>query len=101
MMVPDSGIVGRQIALTGVPVDASRVQCPMLCVVGLKDNITPARSVRRIARKYGADLLEYPDHAHWLTEEPGWEAIARDVLAWLEAKVLAQAETAAAERPRG
>jgi pimeloyl-ACP methyl ester carboxylesterase len=96
MMVPDSGIVGRQIALTGVRVDASRVRCPMLCVVGLEDNIAPARAVRRIARKYGADLLEYPDHAHSLTEEPGWEAIARDVLAWLEAKVLAQAETAAA-----
>jgi pimeloyl-ACP methyl ester carboxylesterase len=83
-LVPDSGIVGREIALTGVPVDASHVRCPMICLVGLEDNITPARSVRGVARKYGADLREYPDHGHWLPEEPGWDAIARDILAWIE-----------------
>lgn len=90
-MVPDSGIIGRQIALTGVRVDASRVLCPMLCVVGADDKMTPAPSVRRIAHKYGADLREYSGHGHWLTEEPGWEAIARDILAWLETKALAPA----------
>ncbi len=87
-MAPDSGIVGREIAVTGVPVDASRVRCPMLCLVGSDDNITPARSVRRIARKYGADLRVYPGHGHWLPEEPGWESIAGDMLSWMETKVL-------------
>lgn len=100
-MVPDSGIVGRQIALGGVPVDGARVRCPMLCVVGLEDNITPARSVRRIARKYGADLREYPDHAHILMEEPGWEAIARDVLAWLQTNVLSSEGALSAVRQSG
>ena len=99
--VLDSGIVGRQIALTGVPVDAARVRCPMLCLVGLDDNITPARSVRRIARKYGADLREYPDHAHMLMEEPGWEAIASDVLAWLQTKALSSEEALSAAGQRG
>ena len=97
-LVPDSGIVGREVALTGVPVDASRVRCPMLCIVGLDDRTTPARSVRRVARKYGADRREYPEHSHWLTEEPGWEAIARDVLAWLETKVLSPSAAPAATR---
>ena len=96
-LVPDSGIVGREIALTGVPVDASRVRCPMICLVGLEDNITPARSVRRVARKYGADLREYPDHAHWLPEEPGWEGIARDILAWIEEHALAEAASTSRE----
>jgi len=84
-VVPDSGTVGRQIALTGVRVDVSQVRCPMLCVVGVDDNATPARSVRRIAAKYDADLREYPNHAHMLMEEPGWEGIASDMLAWLDA----------------
>jgi pimeloyl-ACP methyl ester carboxylesterase len=91
-LVPDSGIVGREIEVTGVPVDASRVRCPVLCLVGTEDNATPARSVRRIARKYGADLQEYPDHGHWLPEEPGWEAIAEDIAGWIEEKALSGAE---------
>ena len=94
-VVPDSGTVGRQIALTGVRVDASQVLCPVLCVVGLDDNITPARSVRRVAAKYDADLRAYPNHAHMLMEEPGWDGIASDMLAWLEEKNLSSAEAAA------
>ena len=96
MMGPDSGIVGREVAVTGVRVDASRVHCPVLCLVGTDDNITPARSVRRIAKKYGADLREYPGHGHWLPEEPGWEAIAGDILSWLETHVLPRGNVAAA-----
>lgn len=91
-LVPDSGIVGREVAITGVRVDASRVLCPMLCLVGEEDNITPARSVRKIALKYSADLKEYPDHGHWLPEEPGWEAIAGDILSWLDEKVPSREE---------
>ncbi len=91
-LVPDSGIVGREVEVTGVPVDASRVRCPVLCLVGTEDNITPARSVRGIARKYGADFLEYPNHGHWLPEEPGWEVVAAGMLQWLEEKVLSGAK---------
>ena len=91
-MVPDSGIVAREFTFLGVPVDAARVECPVLCVVGTDDNITPARSVRQIARKHSAPLLEYPRHGHWLIEEPGWEAIAQDVLDWIEKIVLSTTE---------
>jgi pimeloyl-ACP methyl ester carboxylesterase len=29
----------------------------------------------------------YPGHGHWLLQEPGWEAIADDALAWLSASL--------------
>ena len=88
-LVPDSSRVTRDFALSGVAVDESKVRCPVLCVVGTDDNATPARSVRRVASKYGAELHEYPGRAHWLHEEPGFEEIAADVLRWLESNVLA------------
>ncbi len=99
-LVPDSGVVGRQITIDGVQVRASRVTCPVLCLVGTDDNITPARSVRRIASKYGAPLRQYPGHGHWLMEEPGWQVPARDVLTWLEEHVLARAEPAVTQQGR-
>ena len=86
-LVPDSGRVTRDFALSGVAVDESNVRCPVLCVVGTEDDATPARSVRCVASKYGAELHEYPGRAHWLHEEPGWEAMATDVLRWLESNV--------------
>ena len=90
-MVDDSGTVARQIALVGVPVDETKITCPVYCCVGIDDKITPARSARRIARKYGATLREYPGRAHWLLEEPGWEGAVSDVVAWLDEKVYASA----------
>lgn len=82
-MVPDSGAVARQISI-GVKVDESKVSCPVFLVVGSEDNIAPARAARRTARKYNASFREYPDHSHWLPDEPGWEEIAQDIADWLE-----------------
>lgn len=91
-MVPDSGKVIRTLSFPAVAVDASRVHCPLLCIVGSNDNTIPPRAVRRVARKYGAELREYAQHGHWLTQEPGWETIAREVLAWLDTNALAPTE---------
>ena len=66
-------------------VDESRVTCPMLVIGAARDRITPASVVRRVARKYPqATYLEYPDHAHWIVDEPGWEKVAEDILTWIE-----------------
>lgn len=66
-------------------VDPAKVTCPML-VVGCKlDRITPASVVRKVARRYKADYEEFPDHAHWVLGEPGWERVAGVVLDWIEA----------------
>lgn len=87
-LVPDSGRVAREFTLSGVAVDESKVRCPVLCVVGIEDNAEPARSVRRVASKYNAELHEYPGRGHWLHEEPGFEKIAAGMLSWLEQHVL-------------
>lgn len=67
-------------------VDARAVTCPILCVAGALDRISPPATVRRIARRYGgrARLEIIPNHSHWLPGEPGWEAIAAGTLDWLE-----------------
>ncbi len=67
-------------------VDETEVTCPTLVVGGGKDRMVPPSVVRRVARKYDhvATYKEYPSHAHWIIEEPGWEHVAGDLVAWLE-----------------
>lgn len=67
-------------------VDESKMTCPVLVVAGAHDRITPASVVRKVAHKYGAvsTYKEFPDHAHWVVAEPGWEDVAGYVAGWLE-----------------
>ncbi len=66
-------------------VDESKVTCPVLVVAGTEDRITPASVVRKVADKYKAvsTYKEFPDHAHWVIGEPGWQEIAEHVSDWL------------------
>jgi pimeloyl-ACP methyl ester carboxylesterase len=69
-------------------VDPAAITCPLLIVNGAEDGIIPIVVGRKIARRYPqADYRELPGHGHWVMGEPGWEAIARDVLGWLETKL--------------
>ncbi len=90
---PESGRVVFEIGLWLVDarhaarVDAAKVDCPMLVVGGREDRMTPPWALRRVARRYGATYSEYEHHAHWLIGEPGWQDIAAEVLAWMNAQV--------------
>jgi len=65
-------------------VDAEKITCPVLVVGGKQDRITPASVVRKIAARYaGATYKEYPDHAHWVLAEQGWQDIAAFIADWL------------------
>lgn len=64
-------------------VDPAAVRCPVLTVAGRHDRITPAGVVRKIAHRYGAELVELPDHGHWVLSGPGWEDIAAMVEDWI------------------
>jgi pimeloyl-ACP methyl ester carboxylesterase len=70
-------------------VDESRVTCPVLVIAGTQDRITPASVVRRVAKKYRAvaDYKEFPNHAHWVLGEPGWEEVAEHVAKWLATNI--------------
>jgi pimeloyl-ACP methyl ester carboxylesterase len=86
--VPDSGAAVRQLQ-AGIPVDESLVTVPVLCLTGTDDRLVPPAGVRKVAAKYHADLRVYAGHGHLLIAEPGWDAIAKDALAWLVERGLA------------
>jgi pimeloyl-ACP methyl ester carboxylesterase len=81
-MVPESGLVLRELAL-GVPVDRTKLRCPVLALGGEADGVYPPRVVRAVARHYRGKHLLYPDNDHWIMDEPGWEQPARDIAGWL------------------
>jgi pimeloyl-ACP methyl ester carboxylesterase len=70
-------------------VDESKVTCPVLVVAGAQDRITPASVVRQVARKYGAGSTykEFPNHAHSVLSEPGWQEVAQCAADWLKQTV--------------
>lgn len=84
-LVPDSGRVGREISLTGVPVDASKIHCPMRVVAAELDQFVPAKTVAKVAQRYGARLDVVPARGHIVLMEPGWESLADDIAAWIAA----------------
>jgi pimeloyl-ACP methyl ester carboxylesterase len=83
LMIPDSGRAGRDMSITGVPVDPGRVKCPMLVVSAEHDRFIPPRVVARIAERYDAPLVTVPGHGHMVIVEPGWEHLADHVEQWI------------------
>ena len=82
LLVPDSGRAGRQMSITGVAVDKSRVRCPLLVVAAGDDQFIPAKTVARIARRYGVPVQVMSGHGHMLVLEPGWQELAAIVADW-------------------
>ena len=82
-MVPDSGRAGRQISLTGVPVNAAKVRCPMMVVAAERDQFVPASVVAKIAKRYRVPLKTVRNHGHMVVMEPGWELLADEIAAWI------------------
>jgi pimeloyl-ACP methyl ester carboxylesterase len=72
-------------------VDESKVNCPVLVIAGSRDKITPASVVHQVAKKYGSvsTYKEFPNHAHWIVGEPGWQEVAEFAAGWLN-KALAK-----------
>ena len=82
-LVPDSGRAGREMSMTGVPVDVAKVRCPMLVVTADDDRFVPTSVVTRIARRYGAPLHTLAGHGHMVVNEPEWETLADLVARWI------------------
>ena len=86
-------------------VDESRISAPILTLGGAKDRAVPITDVRLLAEKYsriGGDYLEYPDHGHWIVDEPGSDQVIADIGTWLAAKGLTPTVAPAkAARPKG
>lgn len=82
-MLPDSGRASRDMSITGVPVDAARVRCPLLVIASQDDLFIPPRIVERIAKRYGTNVVTAERHGHLVVIEPGWESIADRVQHWI------------------
>lgn len=87
--VPESGRAMFEVMHWGIDmnrgseVDAARVICPLLVLVGSEDRINPPATATRIAGLYENAELEIVDGmGHWLVGEPGWEKLAARALAW-------------------
>lgn len=93
--VYESGQVVAEIGLwlldpnQATKVDESNVTCPVLIIAGSEDRVVPASVVRNTAKKYKAvsTYKEYPDHAHSIILETGWEKVAEDIEAWLKKSI--------------
>lgn len=82
-MVPISAKEVVEVAVKGVPVDATRVRTPLLVVNGSQDRLTPVSIAQRIARKYNASYREYAGNAHYIIRETNWKDVANDISKWL------------------
>ena len=85
--VPESGRAGREISFGRISVDERKVRCPVLSVSAGDDRFVVPRVGRALARKYGADYLEFAGHGHFILREPGWEEPAARIAEWIESAV--------------
>lgn len=75
-------------------VDETMITAPILTLGGARDRAVPIGDVRLLAEKYsriGGDYLEYPDHGHWIVDEPGSDQVIADIETWLANKGLTAA----------
>jgi pimeloyl-ACP methyl ester carboxylesterase len=82
-LVPDSGRAGKEMSISGVPVDRDRIRCPMLVIGARDDQFIPVKIAERVARRYGAPLRILEGHGHMSIVEPGWESRADSVERWI------------------
>jgi len=83
-LVPDSGRAGKEMSISGVPVDRERIRCPMLVIGARHDHFIPVSIAERVAKRYGAPIRILEGRGHMSVVEPGWEALAESVDQWIE-----------------
>jgi pimeloyl-ACP methyl ester carboxylesterase len=93
-LIPESGLVYFEIVFwfldrrkaTRIP--TKEIATPILAIAGRKDRLIPPRVVKKIAEHYPkAEYKCYPDHTHWLIDEPGSEEVVKDIYSWLKSKL--------------
>ena len=69
------------LATTLVP--SGSVTAPVLAIVGGRDLIHPAATVRTTASRLGGETCVLPAMGHWLIGESGWTEVAELCMTWL------------------
>ena len=65
-------------------VRTKRVKTPMLFIGAQNDAVIPPAMVQRGAKAYGVQAEIFPDIAHDIMLETGWEKVAQRILEWLD-----------------
>ena len=78
-------------------VDPAAIDCPLLVIGTAKDRLTPASTVRKVARRYAraSAYKEFAGQGHWVLGQPGWQDVAAYTADWLERMPLAVRDVAA------
>jgi pimeloyl-ACP methyl ester carboxylesterase len=63
-----------------------RIKTPMLILGAENDNAISAGQVRATAQAYGVQAEIFPNMAHDMMIEAGWESVAQRILSWLKEK---------------
>lgn len=61
---------------------SARVSVPMLVLGAEDDNLFRPNEVRATAAAYGTEAIMFPNMAHDMMLEPGWRAVADEILDW-------------------
>ena len=80
---PESGKAGFEIGVLQVPVDKSKISCPLLIIGAEEDESTPSKLLERIAKDYKADFFNFEGFAHLIIFEDGWEKPANEIINWI------------------
>lgn len=56
---------------------------PVLVVGAKKDRTMPVRYIRSLVQKHRFQYKEFPDHAHAILGEAGWEKVAEEIDQWI------------------
>lgn len=83
--VPDSGRVARQLSLGGLSIDPARLRVSVLVISATEDRFFPPQVGASVAARYGAEHRVYEEHAHFIVQEPGGDAVATDIARWISA----------------
>ncbi|MBI2382450.1 MAG: alpha/beta fold hydrolase [Gammaproteobacteria bacterium] len=68
-------------------VDAAAIRCPVYIVSAGRDQLTPADTVRKVARLYPQSALRhYPDRGHWVIDDEDTEPMTQDIANWIQAQ---------------
>lgn len=62
----------------------NKVQAPMLVLGGATDTVFLPNEIEATARAYRTQAVIFPDTAHDMMLEAGWQAVADKIMAWLK-----------------
>lgn len=86
-MVPESSPLTKEFFYRSVKTDPALIRCPVLMAGGGQDRLVALPAFRELASELGAQLLEYPNHGHWIIGEAEGQRRVREMHRWVVQKL--------------